>query len=232
MVRFEQVRGPLVAGLLWGALALASNLLREAGGAVVLVWIPSAVAVASLYATPRRRWPGVIAALFAVQVLTSLWRGTPAIAACGFAFANQVEAIVCASVGIRVLGGRAKSPQTFNHVAGLFAAALLGCSAGTVISLPFRTGPGFAQPLHWFLASVLGVLTATPMLLYVRQWLGFGDQNVRFWEGERFRGFLLTIAAMLGLGWLVFSLPVHGLTPVLFVAIVFAVFRYGQLAAA
>ena len=70
------------------------------------------------------------------------------------------------------------------------------------------------------------------MLLYVRQWLGFGDQNVRSGRANAFRGFLLTVAAMLALGCLVFSLPVHGLDPVLFVAIVFAVFRYGQLAAA
>jgi diguanylate cyclase (GGDEF)-like protein len=232
VVRFEQVRGPLVAGLLWGALALALDFVREAGGAVVLVWLPSAVAVASLYATPQRRWPGLIGALLAAQVLTSLWRGTPVVSALGFAFANQVEALVCASLGIRVLGGRAKNPQTFHHVAGLFAAALLGCTAGTLLSLPFRFGPGLEKPLRWFLSSVLGVLTATPVLLYVRQWLGFGDQNVRFWEGERFRGFVLTVIGMLAVGGLVFSLPLRGLTPVLFVAIVFAVFRYGQLAAA
>jgi diguanylate cyclase (GGDEF)-like protein len=232
VVRFEQVRGPLVAGLLWGALALASTFVREAGGAVLLVWLPSAVAVASLYATPQRRWPGLIGALFAVELVTSLWRGTPAVSALGFAFANQVEALVCASLGIRVLGGRAKTPQTFQHVAGLFAAALLGWTAGTLLSLPFRAGPGLEQPLRWFLSSVLGVLTATPVLLYVRQWLGFGDQNVRFWERERFRGFVLTVIGMLAVGWVVLSLPVRGLTPVLFVGIVFAVFRYGQLAAA
>ena len=113
MVRFEQVRGPLVAGLLWGVVAMASSYVRDTGGAVLLVWLPSAVAVASLYATPPQRWPGLIATLFVVQVLISLWRGTPLIAASGFAFANQVEALVCASLGIRVLGGRAKSPQTF-----------------------------------------------------------------------------------------------------------------------
>jgi integral membrane sensor domain MASE1 len=230
--RFEQVRGPLLAGLLWSALALASGFARDAGGAIVLVWLPSAVCVAGLYATAPRRWPALIATLFAVQVGLSSWHGTPIVSAIGFAFANQVEAVLCATLGIRVLGGRARSPQSFNHVAGLFAAALVGCAAGTLLSLPFRAGASLEQPLRWFLASVLGVLTATPALLYLRQWLGFGDQNVRFWEGERQRGFLLTMTAMLILGWLILSLPVRGLTPVMFVAIVFAVFRYGQLAAA
>jgi diguanylate cyclase (GGDEF)-like protein len=117
-------------------------------------------------------------------------------------------------------------------VAGLFGAALLGCAAGTAISAVFVPSRYTAEPFHWFLSSVLAVLTATPVLLYLRQWLGFGDQNVRFWDTGRHRGFLFTVAAMLALGTLVLASPVHGLTPVLFVAIVFAVFRYGQLAAA
>lgn len=232
MVSFERMRGPLVAGLLWAALALASSFVRDAGGAVLLVWLPSAVAVASLYATPRRRWPVLIGVLFAVQVAVSWWRGTPLWSATGFAFANQVEALVCAGLGIRVLGGRAKNPQTFYHVGGLFAAALLGCAAGTLLSLPFSASPGLEQPLHWFLGSVLGVLTATPVLLYLRQWLGFGDQNVRVWEANSRGRFLMVSTLMLALGWLVFNIPIRGLTPALFVAIMFAVFRYGQLAAA
>ena len=124
MFRLGQIRGPLIAGLLWSTLALASTALREWGGAVVLIWLPSAIAVAALYVTPTRRWPGLLAALLVAQVATSLLRGTPPVPAFGFALANIVEAVVCTTVGIRVLGGRAKSPQSFDHVAGLFAAAV------------------------------------------------------------------------------------------------------------
>jgi len=230
--RFGQIRGPLVAGLLWIALAFASTTLRDKGGAVLLLWLPTGVHVASIYVTPRKRWPWLLGTLFTLQVIYSTWRGLPIVPGLGIAFANLVEALLCAYLGIRVLGGRAKSPQTFGHVAGLFGAALLGCAVGTAISGMIVPSRGLAQPFHWFLSSVLAVLTATPVLLYLRQWLGFGEENVRFWESGRNRGFMLAVGGMLALAALVLASPVRGLTPVLFVAIVFAVFRYGQIAAA
>jgi diguanylate cyclase (GGDEF)-like protein len=232
VVRLGQIRGPLVAGLLWIALAFASTTLRDRGDAVLLMWLPTGLHVASVYATPRKRWSWLLGTLFTMQVMYALWLGVPLVPALGIAFANGFEALLCAHVGIRVLGGRAKSPQTFGHVAGLFGAALLGCAAGSLITLLFVPIPNISAPFHWFLSSVLAVLTATPVLLYVRQRLGFGDQNVRFWEAGRRRGFLPTVGCMLALGALVLATPVRGATPILFVAIVFAVFRYGQLAAA
>jgi diguanylate cyclase (GGDEF)-like protein len=232
VVGFEQLRGPLIAGLLWSVFALGSTFARDAGGAVLLVWLPSGVAVASLYAAPARRWPPLLAALFAAQLATFAIVGIPIVSSLGFAIANQVEAVVCASLGMRVLGGRGKRPETFAHVAGLFAAALLGCAAGSLLGLPFRVHPSLAELAWWFLSSVIGVLAATPVLLYLRQRVGFGDQRVRFWEWERPRGFGLAVVAMLGLGGGVLASPVPGLMPLLFVAIVCAVVRYGQLAGA
>ena len=169
LVRLDQLRGPLVAGLLWSAFALGSAYLRDAGGAVLLIWLPSAVAVASLYATPPRRWPVLLGTLFAFQLLTFAWLGIAPLTSLGFAFAGQVEALVSAGIGLHVLGGRGKGPQTFTHVAGLFVAAIVGCLAGALLALPFRAEPGMAEFAWWFLASVLGVLTATPVLLYQRQ---------------------------------------------------------------
>jgi diguanylate cyclase (GGDEF)-like protein len=232
VVRLEHLRGPLLAGALWSALALGSVYLRDQGGAVLLLWLPSAVAVASLYTTPVRRWPAVLAALLAAQLLTFWSLGIPPLAVAGFALASQFEAVICAALGIRLLGGRSKSPQTFAHVVGLFVAALVGCAAGALIALPFRAEPSLGELAWWFLTSVLGVLTATPALLYLRKWLGFGDQTVRFWETGRKRGFALSVAAMFALGAWVLASPVKGLLPLLLVAIVFAVIRFGQLAAA
>ena len=232
MASFEQIRGPLVAGLLWSALALGSTYVRDTGGAVLLLWLPSAVAVAGLYATPSRRWPWLLAALFAFQMATFAYLGMPLERMLGYAFANQVEAVLCAGIGLRVLGGRPRGPETFAHFAGLFAAAVAGCSAGALLALPFRIEPSLAELAWWFLSSVLGVLAATPVLLYQRQWLGFGDQTVRFRSGNSQRGFLLSIAAMFLLAAGVFVSPLPGLMALLVVAIVFAVIRYGQLAAA
>lgn len=231
MDRTKQLRGPLVAGLLWVALAFASTTLRDAGSTVVLLWLPTGVHVASVYITPRRDWPWLFGTLFAVQAGYSLWNGVPFVPALGIAFANGVEALLCAGLGIWVLGGRAKTPQTFAHVAGIFGAALFGCAVGMLLSalfVPIRTP---LAPVHWFMSSVLAVLAATPAMLYVRQRFGLGNQGVRFIEPGRERGVGLTVLAMVALAALVQASPIRGVTPVLFVAIVFAVFRHGQLAA-
>ena len=132
----RELRGPLFAALLWIALAFASTTLRDQGGAVLLLWLPTGVHVASIYATPRKRWPLLLGTLFIAQVAYSTWRGLPVVPGLGVAAANAVEALLCAYLGIRVLGGRAKSPQTFAHVAGLFAAAMLGCAVGTLMICP------------------------------------------------------------------------------------------------
>jgi len=229
---YRQLRGPLVAAMLWIALAFASTALRDRGGAVLPLWLPTAVHVAALYATSRKRWPLLLGTLFAAQFTYTALHGAPILLAFGTAFANQVEAVICAYLGIRVLGGRAKSPQTFAHVAGLFGGALLGCAVGTLLTALFVPSTNIAQPIHWFLSSVLAVLTATPVMLYLRRWLRFGDQDVRSWKGDRERELLCSVAGMLLLGSVVLASPLRGLTPILFVAIVFAVFRYGQLAAA
>lgn len=232
VVRVEQIRGPLVAGLLWSAIAFASLWLRDELGALVLVWLPSAVTVASLYATPAERWRLLLATIGAVQFATFLLLGLGVKVALGFTVANQVEAVICAALGIRVLGERARSPQSFGHVVGLFAAALIGCSAGSLIELPFRQVPSLQEVIWWFFASVLGVLAATPVLLRARQWIGFGNQTVRFTSDGPNRGFLATVVGMFAIGIVVLASGQPALLPVLFVVIVFAVIRYGQLAAA
>ena len=232
LVRIDLLRGPLLAAMLWSAFALASAYLRDAGGAVLLVWLPSAVAVASLYATPIERWRWVIAALGIGQLLTFAALGISLWAVVGFTLANLTEALICAAVGIRVLGGRARGPQTYGHVVGLFAAAVLGCAAGALIAYPFRPVSGLPELAWWFLATVLGVLTATPMLLYARRWVRFGDETVRIRTHAPTPGFAVAVAAMFALAVMVFAGPSAVVLPVLFVAIVFAVIRYGQLAGA
>lgn len=229
MVERAQVRGPLTAGLMWSVVALASVYLRDAQGIFLLVWLPSAVAVASLYATPLKRWPPLLAVLAIAQFTTFLLIGLSIQAALAFMVADQVEAAICALLGLRVLGGPGKIPSSVSHIVGLFLAALLGCAAGALIALPFREVPGFAELAWWFLASVLGVLTAMPVLLRVYRWLGLGAPIAPTGRG---RGFALTIAAMFVLGVAVLGSHAAGLLPLLFVAIVFAVIRFGQLTAA
>jgi diguanylate cyclase (GGDEF)-like protein/PAS domain S-box-containing protein len=217
---------------MWSAFALASVWLRDALGVFIIVWLPSAVAVVSLHVTPPERWRTLLVTLAVAQFATFLLIGLDLKQSLAFVVANQAEALICASLGLRVLGGRMSSAHNFGHIVGLFAAALLGCSAGALIALPFRTTPGLAELAWWFLASVLGVLAGTPVLLRMRQWLGLDGQSVRFQSGDRYRGFAIAVVLMFLLGTLVFASAQPALLPLLFVAIVFAVIRYGQLAAA
>ena len=229
----ERIWSPLTAGVLWSALAFGSVYLRDQGQTVLLIWLPSAVATASLYATPVRRWHLMLGTLAAFQFVTMKLMGISGTGAAGLTLASAVEALICAGVGIRVLGGRRRSPQTFVHVVGLFVAAVLGCAASALIALPFRPEPTLGEFAWWFLATVLGVLTATPLLLHVRQWLGFGDQTIRILQPPGgMRGLVPAVASMFALATVLFAGPTAALLPLLFVAIVFAVIRYGQLAAA
>ncbi|HWK42816.1 MAG TPA: diguanylate cyclase [Croceibacterium sp.] len=200
---------------------------------LLVVWLPSAVAVAALFATPTRRWPVLLATLALFQFATmSLALGISAKTALALTFSNQVEALICTSLGIRVLGKRGKTPQSFTHVVGLFGSAVLGCAVSATIAFMFFESIGLTEMLRWFLASVLGVIAASPVFLCLRQWLGIGDQSVRFTQGEGKSGFPLAVAAMFGIGIIVLSMAHLALVPLLFVAVVFAVIRYGQLAAA
>lgn len=227
-----QLRGPLLAGALWSALACTLMYLQNSIGAVPLIWLPSAVAVASLYATPERRWPQMLGVLWLFQIGTSLALGQSPATALGFSVASLAEALICASIGIRLLGGRASGPRSFGDITGLFVAAMLGGVVGALIALPLRADRSLLDFGWWFLSTSLAVLSAAPVLLYVRNWIGFGEQNVRIWDHQANRGFVPVVAAMFALGLAVFASPSAALLPLLFVAIVFAVIRFGQFAAA
>lgn len=233
--RLAALRGPVVAALLWSALASASMQLRDQGEAVLLIWLPSAVSVAALYATPRRNWWLVLTALAVALVATSTAYGVPLVRALGLAVANAAEATISAAIGLRVVV-RNDTPITFRRIAGLFAAAIAGSATSALLAFPFRAVHGLPELAWWFLASLLGILTGTPLLLYLRQRLGFGDHAVRFRRADGQRGFALTVAALFALSAFVFVSPASVLLPVLLpvlvVAVVFAVIRYGQLAAA
>ncbi|MEO6041578.1 MAG: diguanylate cyclase [Croceibacterium sp.] len=228
-VQLSDLGGPLLAGATWSAAALASSRLIESG-AVPVVWLPSGVAVAAYFATPKRHWPLLVAVLAAFQFATLLWTTGSLAGAIGYTLDSQAEALVCGSLAIRLIGGRKRSPRTYRHVVGLFAIAMLGSAAGALVALPFRPVDSPAELLWRFLATVLGVLAGAPAVLALRQWLGFGNQQVRVFGFVARPYFGVTLAALAALGTVVLVLPYAALVPLLFVAIMFAAIRYGQLA--
>jgi diguanylate cyclase (GGDEF)-like protein len=218
-------------GAVWAVTAILSARLHSSGH-VLLVWMPSGVAVAAHFATPFKRWPALIAVLAGFQFLTLLQLTGTLAGAVGYTLDSQVEAVLCGLAGIKVLGSRKGIPRTYAHIAGMFGGAMLGSGLAALVALPFQPVEG-GHELAWrFLATVLGVLAGTPCVLRVRQWLGIGDRQVAIWGYKSKPHFVLSLAALTAGACGILTTPVAGLMPLLFVGIVFAVIRYGQMAAA
>jgi len=213
------------ATALWAALALASLAVRDSLHGVLLVWLPSGVAVATMHAIDRKQWPGFLALLFLVQIAVILYNGTGFLNALGLAVSTTVQALICTDLGRRALGGRARIPRGFSHVIGLFAAAVLGCLAGASLAFPFRPEQTLGELSWWFLANVLGVLAGAPLLLALRQAVGIGAKVQHLtWD----RWFLPAMTLVGGLAWLCLSFGIPELIPVLVAAMVFVTVRYGE----
>jgi diguanylate cyclase (GGDEF)-like protein len=230
--RGSKLKGPMLAAATWLALALAELWLRDTGRAMLLVWLPSAVAVAALHATARRHWPEMLAALAVAQVAMALMIGFSLVAGLGYAAASAVEAVLCTWIGRRVVGGRGRMPTSLRHIAGLFGAALAGSAAGALIVYPFRPAEGLPELAWWFLASVLGILVGVPVLLYIRQRLGLGNQRVQFRDDQGRRGLALVTTAMFVTAVVVLQLSTLPLLWLLMAILVVAVVRHGQFGGA
>jgi diguanylate cyclase (GGDEF)-like protein len=216
----------------WLALALASLWLRESGQSALLVWLPSAVAVAALHGNPTQRWPALLAGLAAAQVAMAVMIGFSLVAGLGYAAAGAAEASLCTWIGRRVLGGRGRMPTSLRHIAGLFAAALAGSAAGALIVYPFRPAEGPSELAWWFLASVLGILVGVPAMLHIRQRLGFGDQRIRINDDRTRRGLALVTLAMFAVAIAVLRVAPVPLLWLLMAGMVVTVVRHGQFGAA
>jgi integral membrane sensor domain MASE1 len=93
------------------------------------------------------------------------------------------------------LAGGAGFPASLRDIAGLFAAALAGSAASAVIVYPFRPAAGLDELAWWFLAEVLGILAGVPVMLYLRQRLGYGNQRIRV-RHDQGRGLAIVTLAM------------------------------------
>jgi diguanylate cyclase (GGDEF)-like protein len=229
--RFKQLQGPILMGLLWLALARAGLWLRGEGAAV-LIWLPSAVAVAALYSNERRRWPLVLGALGIAQFSAVISVGISPASALGIVAAHAAEAVICTTLALRVLGGRARVARNLGQFAGLFGAALAGSSASTLIAYAFRPVTGPVEMAWWFLATLLGIFVGVPVLLYLRHSFRITKRQARLRDTGRPRGLPLTALAMFAASTAVLEVSAVGLLWLLMAALVFAVIRYGQMGAA
>lgn len=230
MKRIRHWQVPLGVGMVWALAANLSLALREAGEGMLLLWLPSGIAVAALAATPRSRWPAILLAVVAAMFAVCTGRGIPLASAAGFSVAQGVEAALCVSLGRRVLGP-CRAPQTFRHLLGLFVAALAASVVSTLISIPFRTETGLLQTSWWFLATALGMLIGTPMLVYAGQILSRSRAQREMLRRMPPRTMAAICAGFFALSWPILHFDALALVPLVFCALVLTVLRAGQMGA-
>jgi len=230
MDRLIKLRGPIFAAFSYAVLALFLAGVDAFGHAPPLVWLPSGVAIAALLATPRRGWPEMAAALFLGELAGALVIGATPAVALAFSLANSIEALICATVGIRLFT-RKPDVSRYASLGSLFVVALLGASVSALIAQPFRATPDATHFAGWLLAHALGILSFTPILLFLhdRQWPDAEGRRLAMMLSRR--GLPLATLCLFGLTLAVLSWLPGPMLLLVSLAIVVIVIRYGQLAA-
>ena len=225
------LRGPIIAGVSYAGLALLLSGLSRLGHVAPLVWVPGGIAVVGLLVTSLRRWPLMLAGLGLGHLTSTVLIGFSPLVATAYTVAHLLEAVICAAVGAYLFSRKAELQNPYASLGSLIVVALIGGSVSALIALPFREQPDLFDFAHWLLSHALGILSVTPIMLFLF------DRRRPPASGRR----LATMVSRAGLshaivGLFPLSLAVLIWLPGQFLlllgfAIVISVIRYGQLAA-
>ncbi|MDE1467924.1 sensor domain-containing diguanylate cyclase [Aurantiacibacter sp. D1-12] len=224
---WRNLRTPLLFGCLWALLAVGSLALRDGLGAALLIWAPSGVAVAAYRYAPRKDWLLLSGTLFAFMLGTSLVMGGEALSGSAYTLSNLVQAVVCATLSLRVLGSRTAQPRGIRDVAGLLGAAAVSCLIGALIALPFRADQALAEFAWWFLANIISILIITPILLHAGSVISRARAGAEVFLD---RDLTLGLIGCAALCLLALTLEGVSLMPLLVAAMVWMAVRYGNAA--
>jgi len=225
---WRALREPVLAGVIWSLTALGCLALRDVLGGVILVWVPSGVAVAAFYVVRKRHWAVLALAMLPIQAATIWSAGIPLAEATVYSISSVVQSAIIASLSTMALGGRSQVPRKFRQLSGAFAAAIAGCLAGALIAIPFRAEQTVGEFSWWFMANVLAVIILSPILLnLVRKLTARGNDVARSGVEPSLYPLLLACA---GLAMLALQVSQVTLMPLLVAAMVMIAVRYGQVA--
>src|SRR5262245_15989532 len=143
-------------------------LMDPVSGFATTVWPPTGIALAALFLSGYRLWPGVAIGAFFVN----LTAGAPRLAACGMAAGNTLEALVGAYFLRRYAGSRGLLDRISGVVAFVVLAAALSTTVSATIGVASGWLGGVIHPerageawLTWWLGDALGSLVVAPFLL-------------------------------------------------------------------
>ncbi len=159
-------------GLLYAATAAASIALSRQPGSVANLWFANALAMGFLATAPQRRWPGLVAAMVAGNLMANLLQGAPIAMALAFLPANAAETLL-AAWGLRRLGvGRSglRTPAAMLRLlaVGAVGAQLVGATLGAFTLRALGAGDFLPMWQRWFEGSAIGSISLLALVICLR----------------------------------------------------------------
>ena len=217
----------LVALLLYVATTLAGALLLHPQ-TVWPLWPGCALLVSVLLLVPRRSWPSVIPAAFAVFVIYDLQAGVPIGSVAWFILADTVQVLIAALCVSHFFDGvpRLNSAGALSKYA--FFAVLLAPYAAAFLSAFGIPGNYWTSWEISFLSEVLAFITLTPTIL---GWVSDGHAWARKSRAYRVE-FAVLMAGLVLLGYITFTASETTSSPALLYSLVpfllWAALRFGS----
>jgi PAS domain S-box-containing protein len=192
------------AGLVVFALAWSSLALIQRPGRVAPLWPANAVLLICLLRSDVRRWPGLLLAGLAGNLVADLMVGDRLGVAIGLSLANALEVVVGAGALRRLLGrhidlSRPRDMVAFAVLAGLLAPLLSATLASFWLRAPSGQDilPYFTT---WVMADALGAVILVPAL-----WALTRESVRTLWAPGTFKRNLLPQAALIAMLTLAFA---------------------------
>jgi PAS domain S-box-containing protein len=216
----------VVAGAYVGAGKVGLDL-DVARGAITPVWAPSGIALGALLILGLRFWPAVALGAFVANVTSD---SSIAVSA-GIAVGNTLEPVVGAAlvrrVGFRPELDRVRSVLALTIFGAVLSTAIAATNGVTVLTIADHRPDsyGTAWVLWWF-GDAVGALMVAPLVVVASTWLGTRLTAPRAAEAA------LLLAALVGIGTLVFHVGAWRYPYLLFPLILWAAIRFQASGAA
>src|SRR5919198_588697 len=216
----------VVAGAYVGAGKVGLDL-DVARGAITPVWAPSGIALAALLILGLRFWPAVALGAFVANIPSDSSFAVSAAIAVGNTLEPVVGTALIRRIGFRPELDRVRSVLALTIFGAVLSTAVAATNGVTVLTIADQRPDsyGTAWVLWWF-GDAVGALMVAPLVLVASTWLGWRLSAPRAAEA------VVLLAALVGIGTLVFHGGAWRYPYLLFPLILWAAIRFQATGAA
>jgi len=198
-------------------------------GFATLVWLPSGIAVASLFLGGYRLWPGITLGAF----LVSIFAGRSPLIAIGISIGSTLEALVCTT-----LLQRAGVRSALDSLHDVLVLALVAAPVSAFISATIGVGgpllggrivwsAAYTVWYAWWLGDVISLLQLAPLLLTWSTWPRMTPSTKRLIELGLLSVFILAVGLFVFVGLPYPNLKRDPSTYLVFPPLTWAALRFG-----